>query len=499
MVQAVQLALGTATEQALAAADWPLILDRARAERLAALAWQSSSERIQAAAPGATAAEWRRSIQAARLIAHLHLELLVEVQSRAAAVGLTTLAVKGVGLAERAHGAWWVRPSADIDLWAPRTERRGLMMLLAELGWQRHHGEAPGEETFVRQVAGTTVFLEAHSVLLHRALAYLDPPPPVEEVLLVDGRELHFAGGPLLVSLLAAHLAQHWFAPVLWDLDLHGLWTRMTPAERDAARVAAREARMERYLEWILARVDRVRRVGEGDAASLAAFGFTETARRDAHPWWRIVRLASGPRDALRTTRDWFLPPEMRASPTVFLSRSALRLRRLAAYARSVRADPITSRERIDPPAAMEGGPATVRPSGAELIELVRISGAAGSAVWVAARGASMAPTIPAGAEVLVSPLHGRPRRGQVVFAALTDTAPVVHRVERVDGDRVMLRGDARLVPDPMVPLAQILGEVTRARVHGREWSVAWSPRIAFDVAWHRFKSTLRRTLGAAR
>lgn len=496
MVQAVRLATGAASEQDLAGADWTLILDRARGERLAGLAWHASGSLIQASAPDGITTQWRRTTQSARLIAHLQLELIREVQTRAAAAGITALGVKGIGLAERAHGAWWVRPSSDIDLWAAPASRPALTTVLEQIGWRLHHGAPPGEQTFVRHVAGMTAYLEVHSVLLHRALMHLNPPPPVAETLMVDDQPFDFAGGPLLPSTLAAHLAQHWFAPLLWDLDLRGLWHRMTAEQRAAAHLAARDARMDRFLEWALARMARVDRLAEGDESALEAFGFTDTARREGHPWWRIVRLASNPLDAMRTTRDWMLPPEMRASPRVFIDRTARRMSRLAAYARTERRDPVTVR--VDRPDDGRSQPA-LRPSGPELIELVRTSVLAGNGIWIGARGASMSPTIPAGAEVLVGPLRGGARTGQVVFAVLGTATPVVHRVERVEGDRVRLRGDARTVADPPVAAAQILGEVTRVRLDGREWAVEWSVDVAVRVAWHRLKGTVRRTLGAAR
>ena len=496
MVQAVRLALGTASEHDVVAADWALILDRARAERLAALAWHASGALIQASAPDVITTQWRRTAQAARLIAHLQLELVRDAQARAAEAGVAALGVKGVGLAERAHGAWWVRPSSDIDLWAAPTARSALAAVLEQIGWRRQDGMAPGEETFVRVVAGTTAYLEVHSVLLHRALAYLNPPPPVAETLLIDDQPFDFAGGPLLPSTLAAHLAQHWFAPLLWDLDLYGLWRHMTADQRAAAEQAARDARMGRYLDWAQARIARVERLAEGDETALDAFGFTGAGRREGHPWWRIVRLASNPLDAMRTTRDWMLPPEMRASPRVFLQRTARRISRLAAYARTDRPDKVTASGDVPD----DGGSTTsLRPAAGELIELVRTSMSAGTGIWIGARGASMSPTIPAGAEVLVAPLRAGVRPGQVVFAVLGTSTPVVHRVERVDGDRVLLRGDARVVADPPVGRAQILGEVTRARRDGREWVVAWSAEVAVRVAWHRLKGTVRRTLGAAR
>jgi hypothetical protein len=81
-----------------------------------------------------------------------------------------------------------------------------------------------------------------------------------------------------------------------------------------------------------------------------------------------------------------------------------------------------------------------------------------GSAHW-RARGASMRGSIRDGETVrLVPPMSVE--RGSVAMAALPDGRLVVHRVLRVRGDRVTLRGDTCRAADADVAVADIVAVV---------------------------------------
>lgn len=119
-----------------------------------------------------------------------------------------------------------------------------------------------------------------------------------------------------------------------------------------------------------------------------------------------------------------------------------------------------------------------------------------GIPVRFTAPGGSMAPAIRDGERVVVRPLDGVPRPGEVVLVS-TPQGLRVHRVVRVATSSattlVTTRGDALSAPDPSVPLSRVLGRVVA--VEGRrELSVEAAPRLA-PVLAPRLRSRLRRSV----
>ncbi len=85
---------------------------------------------------------------------------------------------------------------------------------------------------------------------------------------------------------------------------------------------------------------------------------------------------------------------------------------------------------------------------------------AAGRPLRARAHGLSMWPCLRPGALVTVEPLGARPpRRGDVVLADFGGRL-VLHRVLRVAGDRLWLKGDARPSGDPPVAAGAVLGRL---------------------------------------
>jgi phage repressor protein C with HTH and peptisase S24 domain len=74
-------------------------------------------------------------------------------------------------------------------------------------------------------------------------------------------------------------------------------------------------------------------------------------------------------------------------------------------------------------------------------------------------RGDSMAPALTAGDVLDVAPLDGAPLPGDVVVATRAGML-VAHRVLRVDGGAIWLRGDAARAADPPLPLGAVIGRV---------------------------------------
>lgn len=85
------------------------------------------------------------------------------------------------------------------------------------------------------------------------------------------------------------------------------------------------------------------------------------------------------------------------------------------------------------------------------------------------ARGGSMRPFLPDGTAVMIRPLRGGhpPRVGEIILVPRGDDV-ALHRVIRVEGDRVVTRGDACAAEDPPILLAAIQGRAIHVIRRGR-------------------------------
>lgn len=92
--------------------------------------------------------------------------------------------------------------------------------------------------------------------------------------------------------------------------------------------------------------------------------------------------------------------------------------------------------------------------------------------MWHRTQGSSMEPALPGGSAVEIVPMDGRqPRPGDAVLARLPDGSLVLHRVRRVSGGRLVLRGDGARRDDPSVAPSALLGwapSVPRATLRTR-------------------------------
>jgi signal peptidase I len=104
------------------------------------------------------------------------------------------------------------------------------------------------------------------------------------------------------------------------------------------------------------------------------------------------------------------------------------------------------------------------------------------------ANGLSMLPFIKDGDVVTVSPLfNAKPHLGDVLAFVYPGTKKlVIHRVVGKKDDSCIIRGDNTSEPDGMVPLANILGRVTRVDRNGKRIILGLGPErrlIAFLAA----------------
>lgn len=133
---------------------------------------------------------------------------------------------------------------------------------------------------------------------------------------------------------------------------------------------------------------------------------------------------------------------------------------------------------------------------GDDLLALAAETTRAGGSVWVHVRGASMTPAIPRGSDVRIGPVPARPlRRGDVVLARDPRGRPLVHRVWLRIGDRLWLKGDARVTPDRAVASGEILGMVEAVRRDGRLEAIPPRPRVRPRELAQRWRAVVRDAL----
>src|SRR5687768_16595259 len=264
-------------------AHWPTVLRVAMQELVAPLAWARSRRFIQLYADEETTGAWRRAAMATHLRGQRQLSILRDTVQALELRGAAAVVLKGIPLGERLYGDAFVRPSSDIDLYVAARDRATASSALRSLGWTPDDGAPPWHEAWSREGTEGREHLEVHSSLACDHLAHLRLPAPVVRRREIGGVGLPVLDGPFLPAYLAVHLATHQMPPLSWLLDFSTLWSSLSNYKRAAAIIAARAARVERYLEWASSRAGLLDRVIDGDDAALASMGFASDGRRDVH------------------------------------------------------------------------------------------------------------------------------------------------------------------------------------------------------------------------
>ena len=337
VTMAIRLARGRADSPVSESLNWRSLFELAAAERLAPLAWWRSADVIRSKAPSDVVNDWRRHAHGARLIAHVQLESLGELVEKCGAGGVTPIVLKGLPLERRIYGELGVRPSTDLDVFIPLGDRTVVAAILRENGWQHFEGTLPADETWIRRTGVCDVFLDLHSQWTSQWLNHLGISVPPMEIMEIEGVPVPAESGPLLPALVAAHVAKHQFAPLLWFEDVGTWWARLDEPARTASREAARLVGLDRYLDWGLSRHALLDRAASADPQALAELGFDASGRTDTSPRLRDFRLARGTRAHVAVILNWIAPPDARGDVRTLAGRWAGRLTRLGRHFRQRR------------------------------------------------------------------------------------------------------------------------------------------------------------------
>lgn len=457
--RALQLAFGRRGHVPSDAQGWKSLRIAASRERLAPLIWIRSGAYLSEVAPPDECAAWRGAYAHSLARANHHGHALVDVIQALRAEGVSPVALKGLPLALRLYGDVAARPSSDVDLFISTQARAIARRTLRANGWMRTEGEDSGEETFARTDGSTSVHLELHSSLLHPRFSYLALPEPRASNVRILKEDIPAHDDEILSAYLAAHLATHREAPLLWFVDFSVLWGSLNAAQCQSAREVAASVGLGRYLDWAVALAQDVSRAVDR-MDRLRRLGYRERGRREAHPMWRHLRLAPSARARYYAIRSWIAPSWVDRGPGFALTVA----RRLVVHAPTAlrrSAAPIGSRG-LNPLAARElvlGAP--------QFVPTMRETLARGAGAWCRMSGQSMGPTIAHGEEVLLRQPTPPLQVGEVVLTQ-TSAGPLLHRIIESNPTWIRTRGDASATSDPPCPISNVIARAEVARVGDR-------------------------------
>ena len=120
--------------------------------------------------------------------------------------------------------------------------------------------------------------------------------------------------------------------------------------------------------------------------------------------------------------------------------------------------------------------------------------------VTIMLEGDSMRPLIRRGRDyVTIVPIDRTVQKGDVVLFCGGPERFVVHRVWKVDGDRVQTLGDNCVNPDPWMPLEDVWGLVVKMERDGRYYRLDSRAARAFGLIWMRLFPARRAYLRCRR
>ena len=118
-----------------------------------------------------------------------------------------------------------------------------------------------------------------------------------------------------------------------------------------------------------------------------------------------------------------------------------------------------------------------------------------GKEVEIAVKGQSMRPFLKHGEKVIVAPLthHTLLKRGMIILARTADGTVMMHRIFRISGEQIVMKGDGNLYQTEYIKTNHILGIVSSVYRKGREVSLYTCPQRWTAWCW---RNLLIRRIG---
>ena len=111
-----------------------------------------------------------------------------------------------------------------------------------------------------------------------------------------------------------------------------------------------------------------------------------------------------------------------------------------------------------------------------------------GHMVEFSPRGVSMRPFIEGGRDRVILKTCKEPRVGMIVLARVNNTF-VLHRIYKIKGEKIILRGDGNLKGEEVCTEADIIGRVVQIKIMGKRKRVTrgrvWRHLPVFIKRWY--------------
>jgi len=240
---------------------WDHVLEQARVHEVYPLVYRSLKELGFAGVPD----EFRKELASLYQINALRNELLAEelgtLLRALAAVGIPTIPLKGICLAERLYGDRGLRVCADLDLLVPSSRVAETFALLRTRGYQAPFPRWVLTEGMMRNSIETALGHAdgemRYDIELHWGLLW-DPPHAKAsmEVLWAEAHPDGFLGASIYALspewqalFLLIHAARHNWQGLKWLVDLHQL-RGLGAVDWNGVAAAARRRGWEQLLCW---------------------------------------------------------------------------------------------------------------------------------------------------------------------------------------------------------------------------------------------------------
>jgi hypothetical protein len=257
---------------------------------------------------------------------HDRLAILRDTLAAFADLECEPVVLKGMPLSQRLYGDPFVRASDDIDLFIRPAMRAAARRALTGAGWIVVDGAPPWDEVLTLP-RSPGAYLEVHERLVTDYLAHVALPDPAIEAVFLDDVPVASISGAMEPAYLAAHLAGHQLAPLLWGIDFLTMWERADRDSRDQALAAASGVGLQRYLGWAIAYASDIDLAAEGDALALDHLGVQGDNRSDRHfSVWRHASLAATPGSSIRAVGACLWPRPIRWDVKAFAARVGWRV-----------------------------------------------------------------------------------------------------------------------------------------------------------------------------
>lgn len=446
--------------------DWDRFATICAEERLLVPIWHRAGTDIRGVAPEAVSDRWLREYRYRYQRSMLQFAAAHEIAVALRAAGCAPVWLKGHVLSNRVWGDPYLRFSTDTDFWIPLAQLTSTARgVLDSLRGQLAQELPSGDQLWSFGSGDRRIWIEVHPQLVNWRIPHVVLPPPDSAEMVLDGMTILAHAGATLPIHLAIQLAKHRRTPLLGWLDFRGCWMQLSADEQSEARAQADLAGARNYLRRALKGVTELNKCLAGIPVTSGALEITSRGRRVVHPALRHLLLADGFRRSLAAARPW-LGMTSRNPWLAMLTLPARIMRYRREILPRIDVQPVGKNQTAPPP--HERPARTITTDAEELSAILDLLRSHEARVWLVARGSSMSPAIPPGASVRIAPIDPQTVMPGDVLLAVHGDRVTLHRLVRLDGAAVVLKGDNNWYRDAPIARTAILGRAEVVEVGGQ-------------------------------